>query len=69
MIANPASVVSPTDHWAWSSDNFLRVDYSKKCMSLNRFFAIWSHLHVVDNSVLSTEGLSRKFKPIKLFVL
>ena len=49
----------------WSSDDFLRVDYIKKCMSLNRFFAIRSHLHVVDNSELSpTDGLSRKFKPI-----
>ena len=27
----------------WSSDNFLRVDYIKKRMSLNRFFAIRSH--------------------------
>ena len=27
----------------WSSDDFLRVDYIKKCMSLNRFFAIRSH--------------------------
>ena len=36
-----------------------------KCfMSSHRFWQIWSNLHVVDNSTLSGNGLTRKFKPI-----
>ena len=33
-------------------------------MSSHRFWQIWSNLHVVDNSTLSGNGLTRKFKPI-----
>ena len=37
----------------------------KLIMSHNRFWQIWSNLHVVDNSKLSgREGLTRKFKPV-----
>ena len=33
-------------------------------MSSHRFWKIWSNFHVVDNSTLSGNGLTRKFKPI-----
>ena len=33
-------------------------------MSSHKVWQIWSNLHVVDNSTLSGNGLTRKFKPI-----
>ena len=33
-------------------------------MSSHRFWQIWSNLHVVDNSTLSGNSVTRKFKPI-----
>ena len=49
----------------WSRDDFLRVECIKRRMTVNRFFAIRSYLHVVDNSLLSPrDGLSKKIEPI-----
>ena len=33
----------------WSSDHLLGVEAIKKCMSRNRFWHIWSNVHLVDN--------------------
>ena len=32
----------------WSSDSLLGVTDVRECMSLSRFWAIWSNVHVVD---------------------
>ena len=43
----------------WSSDRFLGVEPVQKCMSRNRFWSIWSNIHLVDNSsVEKTHGQS-----------
>ena len=49
----------------WSRDGLLGIPALKRYMCRNRFWEIWTNLHVVDNSRLSpSEGLSRKFKPV-----
>ena len=49
----------------WSTDSKLGVKDVQACMSLNRFWSIWSNLHVVDNSTLSPgDGLGPKIKPV-----
>ena len=49
----------------WSSDSLLGVTDVRECMSLSRFWAIWSNVHVVDNSTLSPgDGLVAKIKPV-----
>ena len=48
----------------WSASlNFSYLRSSDSCQ-YHRFRQIWSNLHVVDNSTLSGNGLTRKFKPI-----
>ena len=49
----------------WSSDWFLGVEPVQKCMSRNRFWSIWSNIHLVDNSsVEKTHGQSFRLKPL-----
>ena len=49
----------------WSKDYFLGIPALKRCMSLGRFWALWSNLHVVDNeSIDASGGVSRKLKPV-----
>ena len=49
----------------WSSESLLGVPQVQKSMSLNRFWSIWSNLHVVDNATLSPgDGLSAKIQPV-----
>ena len=49
----------------WSKDYFLGIPALKRCMSLGRFWALWSNLHVVDNeSIDGSGGVSRKLKPV-----
>ena len=50
----------------WSKDSFLGVRPIQEAMSLNRFWAIWSNLHLVDNEELegSGGGPYRKVKPL-----
>ena len=49
----------------WSSDRFLGVEAVQKCMSRNRFWSIWSNIHLVDNSsVEKTHGQSFRLKPL-----
>ena len=56
----------------WSKDSFLGVRPIQEAMSLNRFWAIWSNLHLVDNEELEGSGGGgpyRKVKPLLLSVL
>ena len=39
----------------WSKDELLGVSAVQEAMSLNRFWAIWSNLHLVDNSSKENE--------------
>ena len=49
----------------WSKDCFLGISVSQGCMSLSRFWALWSNLHVVDNQCIEPSGgVSRKIKPV-----
>ena len=50
----------------WSTDRLLGLEPIQQSMSLNRFWAIWSNLHVVDNDTIPPGGVgpSRKIKPI-----
>ena len=49
----------------WSKDYFLGSPALKQCMSLGRFWALWSHFHVVYNdSIDASGGVSRKLKPV-----
>ena len=49
----------------WSKDYFLSIPALKRCMSLGRFWALWSNLHVVDNESINASGsVSRKLKPV-----
>ena len=49
----------------WSSDRFLDVEAVQKCMSCNRFWSIWSNIHLVDNSIVEkTHGQSFRLKPL-----
>ena len=51
----------------WSKDELLGVSAVQEAMStsLNRFWAIWSNLHLVDNSSVDCQGLSsRKVQPL-----
>ena len=49
----------------WSNDKLLGVSAVQEAMSLNRFWAIWSNLHLVDNSSVDCQGLSsRKVQPL-----
>ena len=49
----------------WSNDRLLGIAALQQYMSLNRFWALWSNLHVVDNELtLPGEGVSRKIKPV-----
>ena len=45
----------------WSKDSFLGISALQECMSLSRFWALWSNLHVVDNQCIEPSGgVSRK---------
>ena len=45
----------------WSKDCFLGISALQECMSLSRFWALWSNLHVVDNHCIEPSGgVSRK---------
>ena len=45
----------------WSKDCFLGLSALQECMSLSRFWALWSNLHVVDNQCIEPRGgVSRK---------
>ena len=49
----------------WSSDRFLGVEAIQKCMSRNRFWSIWSNIHLVDNSSIEKmHGQSFRLKPL-----
>lgn len=49
----------------WSKNPFLGVPAIQQHMSLNRFWALWSNLHVVDNELVSRSGgVTRKIKPV-----
>ena len=49
----------------WSKDDFLGLPAVRQSMSLSRFWAIWSNLHVVDNDTIpASGGPSRKIKPV-----
>ena len=49
----------------WSKDCFLGISALQGCMSLSRFWALWSNLHVVDNQCIEPSGgVSRKIKPV-----
>lgn len=49
----------------WSRDPFLGVQSVQAYMSLSRFWALWSNLHVVDNTITPANGgISRKIKPV-----
>ena len=49
----------------WSTDSLLGLDPIRQSMSLSRFWAIWSNLHVVDNDTIpASGGPSRKIKPV-----
>ena len=49
----------------WSRDSFLDVPAIQQYMSLSRFWALWSNLHVVENAVTPvSDGPSRKIKPV-----
>ena len=43
----------------WSRDSLLGIPALKRYMSRNRFWEIWTHLHIVDNSRLSPRWASR----------
>ena len=42
----------------WSRDCFLGISALQECMSLSRFWALWSNLHVVDNQCIEPSGRS-----------
>ena len=51
----------------WSKNSFLGVRPIQEAMSLNRFWAIWSNLHLVDHEELEGSGGGgpyRKGKPL-----
>ena len=49
----------------WSRDSFICVPGMDQYMSVTRFWAVWSNLHVVDNeSIVASSGLSRKIQPV-----
>ena len=49
----------------WSNDPFLGIPTLQRYMSLNRFWALWSNLHIVDNEVIPKNGgVSCKIKPL-----
>ena len=49
----------------WSRDGFIGVPGMNQYMSVTRFWAVWSNLHVVDNeSIVASSGLSRKIQPV-----
>ena len=49
----------------WSTDSLLGVPAVQQSMPLNRFWAIWSTIHVVDNDVIDSRGCpSAKIKSI-----
>lgn len=49
----------------WSSDSLLGVPAVQQAMSLNRFWDIWSNIHVVDNDTLHGKAYaSDKIKPV-----
>ena len=49
----------------WSSDSLLGIPAVQQAMSFNRFTAIWSNLHVVDNDTFEGKVYpSEKIKPI-----
>ena len=49
----------------WSTDSLLGLEPIRQAMSLKRFWAIWTNLHVVDNStVAANRGPSCKIKPV-----
>ena len=52
------------NYWSASLNFCCELPPLKRFMSSHRFWQIWSNLHVVDNSTLSGNGLTRKFKPI-----
>ena len=52
------------NYWSASLNFCCELPPLKRFMSSRRFWQIWSNLHVVDNSTLSGNGLTRKFKPI-----
>ena len=46
----------------WSRDGFIGVPGMNQYMSVTRFWAVWSNLHVVDNeSIVASSGLSWKY--------
>lgn len=49
----------------WNRDSLLGIPEIQRHMSLSRFWAIWSNLHVVDNSKVSpSDGLNGKLRPV-----
>ena len=52
------------NYWSASLNFCCELPPLKQFMSSHRFLQIWSNLHVVDDSTLSGNGLTRKFKPI-----
>ena len=49
----------------WSKDRLLGISAVQEFMSLSRFWALWSNLHVVDNQSIEVGGgVSRKVKPV-----
>ena len=51
----------------WSRDSLIHVGVPgmNQYMSVTRFWAVWSNLHVVDNeSIVASSDLSRKIQPV-----
>ena len=49
----------------WSRDSFIGVPSMNQYMSVTRFWALWSNVHLVDNQIVPAgSGLSRKIKPV-----
>ena len=55
----------PTISNYWSTDCFIGIPNLHHHMSLARFWALWSNLHLVDNqSMPPTGGVCRKVNPL-----
>lgn len=49
----------------WSKDEFLGIPALKRTMSISRFWALWTNVHVVDNETTPPgDGQSVKIKPL-----
>ena len=51
------------NYWSASLNFCCELPPLKRFMSSHRFWQIWSNLHVVDNSTLSGNGLTRNSSP------